>query len=140
MPGGTAYQRLYLGIGGGVIATTPGGTMARPTIDYGVGYNQPQAMTDMGAEVPGAAATDRGSVRDVIGPDTEAGQALLVAAIGFGVVVAAMPAGKLHRRAGMALQTIAFVAGSVVVFNYLARVFVARHPDAPLAMGVHFDA
>lgn len=93
----------------------------------------------VGLEVPGA-HDDRGSVRDVLGPDTEAGQAFLVAMLGLGLVYLSMPKGRVVPRIGATLQTVAFVGGASLAFHYFARVWVTRHPDAPLAMGVHYDA
>lgn len=78
---------------------------------------------------------------EVLGPDTEAGQAILVAAIGFGITWIAVGPGEGGpvQRAGRTLQAIALVAAAMAVVGFTARTFVLLHPDGPLAMGITYD-
>lgn len=101
--------------------------------------------TQIGDQVNGLDASlteDRGEAREVLGPDTPAGQAFIVAAIAFGVLYVAspIPAKGVIARSGAVLQTVAFVTAASFVGQYLARTWAIRHPNAPLAMGVVHDA
>ncbi len=98
------------------------------------------ADQSIGTEVPGA-GEDKGSVRDVLGPDTEAGQAFLVAAAGAALLVLTVGAGQkgIVGKGSAVLGTVASVMAAVWVGNYLTRTWVVRHPNAPFAMGFHYD-
>ena len=89
-----------------------------------------------------AAAVDKGSVREVIGPDTEAGQALLIAAFGFAILLVTVGRGEagVVGKVGKVLETIAVIAAASWVAQYAARSYSATHPDGPLADGFRIVA
>lgn len=109
--------------------------MAR--IQYG-GLVPPPSV---GSVVSNAPPAEDARARDVLGPDSEAGQAILIAAISFGMLYVAVGpgAGGPIGRAGRVLQSLAIVAASMAVVGFTARTFSLRHPDAPLASGIRFD-
>ncbi len=82
-------------------------------------------------------ASDRGSVRDWLHPGTEAGQALMVAAIA--AVILALTIGRESpglRKVVAVAYFVLIVNAADAVGNYFLRTFLMRHPDAPAAAGL----
>ncbi len=105
-------------------------------------YAQADVGTRIGNGDPQGGGGREGSVRDVLGPDTEHGQAIAIAAAGLGLLyltVGARHSGILAK-SGAVLEFVAIIAAGSWTANYLARSYVLMHPDAPFAMGFHFDA
>lgn len=98
-----------------------------------------QMGTGIGQATPGPGNPgDKGDVKDVIGPDTDAGQALLLAAAGLGllgITVARSQTGVVQK-AGAVLETVLIIAAGAWSANYFARIYTLRHPDGPLAGGL----
>lgn len=86
--------------------------------------------------------TEDARATEVLGPNTEAGQAIMVALIGFGLLWVAVgkTEGGAIARAGAVLQAVALVAAAMWIVGFSTRLYVARHPDGPLAMGFAFDS
>jgi hypothetical protein len=102
----------------------------------------PEIGTIVGSPGPMSArgVVEDAPAREVLGPDTEAGQALLVAGIGVVILFAAVgPEGGLVGRAGRVLGTIALVAAAMVVVGWAARNYSGLDTDRPLAKGLMFD-
>ena len=106
-------------------------------VRFGTGYNSgPGVGQVVGA---GAEAEDM-AAKDVLGPDTEAGQALLVMGISLALLwVAVGPGGGPVARGARLLQSVALVGASMVVVNFAARAYSLGHPNGPLAMGIMAD-
>jgi hypothetical protein len=80
------------------------------------------------------------SAKDVLSLDTEAGQAIIVAAIGFGLLwIAVGPGGGPLGHGMKVLHSVALVAASMAVVNFTARAYSLGHPDGPLAKGIMVD-
>lgn len=80
---------------------------------------------------------DRGGVREVIGPDTEPGQALAIAVAGFLVIlltVARTERGAIAK-VGRAIEFVVLVAAAMWVANYATRMYVLTNEDGPLSDG-----
>lgn len=95
----------------------------------------------VGRIVANAPPSEDRTAREVLGPDTEAGQALLVMFIGLALVYVAVGPGDGGplARLGRALQSIALVAAAMAVVGFTARTYTLRHPDGPLAAGITHD-
>lgn len=106
-----------------------------------INYGGLRAAPSIGTVVGNAPPAEDSSVRDVLGPDSEAGQAMLVALIGFAVLFVAVGpgAGGPVGRVGRVLQATAITASAMVLVGFLGRTYALRHPDGPLASGVMFD-
>lgn len=106
-------------------------------VRFGTGYNHgPGVGTVVGA---GDQVEDQ-AAKDILGPDTEAGQALLVMGIAVGLLwVAVGPGGGPVARSARLLQSVALVGASMVVVNFAARAYSLGHPNGPLAMGIMAD-
>jgi hypothetical protein len=78
----------------------------------------------------------------VIGPDTEAGQALLIAGLGFLILLVTVGRGEggIVGRVGKVLETVLVIAAASWVAQYAARSYAATHPDGPLADGFRIVA
>lgn len=116
--------------------------MADTRIRYGAGYQGgvPSAAVGQAVGARGAPPAEDTPARDILGPDTEAGQALLVLLLSFGFLfVAVGPEGGLLQRGSRMLGVIAGTGAAMVAVNFTARTYVARHPDGPLAAGLFHD-
>lgn len=115
--------------------------MAR--IEYG-GLNVGSGIGTIvpGAMGPSASTAEDTPARDVLGPDTEAGQALLVALIGLAVLWVAVGPGEGGpiARAQRVLQNVVLVAAAMWVVGFTTRTYAVLHPDWPLAMGLAWDS
>lgn len=81
-----------------------------------------------------------GSPKDVLGPNTPAGQAFWVMVIGIVILFLFVArSGGLVRRVGEIAGFVLVVKAADVVGNYAARMYAANHPDGPLADGIRFD-
>jgi hypothetical protein len=112
-----------------------------PDISYG-GLNGVRGIGGVvGMGKPNDSVAEDERAVDVLGPNTEAGQALLVAAIGLALTWVAVGPGEggPAQRAGRTLQAIALVAAAMVVVGFVVRTYVLLHPDGPLAMGLTHD-
>lgn len=112
-----------------------------PDISYG-GLNGVRGIGGViGMGKPSDTVAEDAKASEVLGPDTEAGQALLVAAVGLAVTWVAVGPGEggAIARAGRTLQAVALVAAAMAVVGFTARTYVLLHPDGPLAMGITHD-
>lgn len=107
-------------------------------VKYGTGFNFGSAVgTVVGNDLP---TMEDEPARNILGPDTEAGQALLVLGISAGLLwVAVGPGGGPLARGSRVLQAVALVGASVVLVNFTARTYALRHPNGPLAAGIMYD-
>ena len=111
--------------------------MASNGVRYGTGAS---LGTSVGNIVGAGRETEDEPAKDVLGPDTEAGQALLVTGIAIALLwIAVGPGGGPVARAARLLQSVALVGASMVVVNFAARAYALNHPDGPLAMGIMAD-
>lgn len=105
-------------------------------VRFGTGLNTGSGV----GSVVGTNETEDMAAKDVLGPDTEAGQALLVMAISVGLLwIAVGPGGGPIQRGARLLQSVALVGASMVVVNFAARAYSLGHPNGPLAMGIMAD-
>lgn len=97
-----------------------------------------QTGTGIGVATPGTGSDDKGSAADVLGPNTDAGQALLIAAGGLGLLYITVGRSQtgVVAKGGAVLETVLIIASAVWAANYFARVYTIRHPDGPLAGGL----
>lgn len=108
-------------------------------VRYGTGLNTGPGI-GMAVGGGGGETMEDEPARNVLGPDTEAGQAILVVVIAFVVMwIAVGPGGGLVGRAGRVLTSIALVAAAVIAANFMGRTYALRHPNAPLAAGIAYD-
>lgn len=106
-------------------------------VRFGTGYNQGSGV---GAVVGAGAEAEDQSAKDVLGPDTEAGQALLVMGVSVALLwIAVGPGGGPIARGARILQSVALVGASMVIVNFAARAYSLNHPNGPLAMGIMAD-
>lgn len=111
-------------------------------IDYG-GFNRgPVIGTVVGG--PPSAGTEPliedTPARDILGPDTEAGQALLAAGIGFALLfIAVGPGGNVVAKVSRVLGALALVFSAMMVVGWAARSYSGLNPNAPLAKGIAFN-
>lgn len=107
------------------------GLITGPAIGSIVGSPGPMSSGGMVEDSP---------ARDVLGPDTEAGQALLVAGLGLVLLFVAVGAeGGLVARLGRVLGMLAAVGAGMVVIGWAGRNYAGLNPDRPLARGIMFD-
>lgn len=110
---------------------TFGGLNLGPQIGSIVGSPGPMSGNGIVEDTP---------AREILGPDTEAGQALMVAGLGLVLLFAAVgPEGGFIARSGRVLGTLALVAAAMVVVGWAARNYSGLNPDRPLAKGLMFD-
>lgn len=112
-----------------------------PDIMYG-GLNGVRGIGGVvGQGKPNLSPAEDMRASEVLGPNTEAGQALLVAGIGLVVTWVAVGPGEGGPlgRAGRTLQAIGLVAAAMAVVGFTARTYALMHPDGPLAMGITHD-
>lgn len=111
-----------------------------PEVRFGTGYNAGSGVGTVVGGAPGMGVAEDEPARNVLGPDTEAGQALLVLGIAaFLLWIAVGPGGSPIERGAKVLQSVALVGAAVVIVNFTARTYVLRHPDGPLAAGLMHD-
>jgi hypothetical protein len=107
-------------------------------VRFGTGFNLGSSVGNVvGNDLP--TAEDQ-PAHEVLGPDTEAGQALLVLAVAFVLLwISVGPGGTLVQRAGRVLGSVALVGAAMVAVNFTARTYALRHPNGPLAAGLTHD-
>lgn len=106
-------------------------------VRFGTGLN---TGSGVGSVVGADVGAEDMAARDVLGPDTEAGQALLVMGISVALLwIAVGPGGGPIARGARILQSVALVGASMVIVNFAARAYSLGHPNGPLAMGIMAD-
>jgi putative copper export protein len=92
----------------------------------------------VGQTVPGGPAE---SVGTAFHPKTEAGQALLIAAVSFAILLWSVGRGRRGADRLIAVgEFILIVMAASLVGHYAARNYVMRHPDGAVAAGLTIDA
>ena len=82
-----------------------------------------------------------GTIAEAVSPQTAAGQALIVAAIGLAVLLFTVAReGGVVQRVGNAIGFVVVIAAASWIAQYAGRMYVLQHPDGPLADGVRFDS
>ncbi len=112
-------------------------------IDYSGALNRGPVIGRVigGAPSPdGAGIVEDTPARDILGPDTEAGQALLVAGIGFALLfIAVGPGGGIAAKLSRVLGALVLVASAMAVVGWATRSYSGLNPNAPGAKGIAFD-
>lgn len=109
-------------------------------VRYGTGMNLGSSVGTVVGNYGSGDMVEDEPARNVLGPDTEAGQAILVVVAAFVVLwIAVGPGGGIVQRGGRVLISIALVAAAVIAANFMGRTYALRHPDWPLAQGIAFD-
>ena len=100
-----------------------------------------QSGPGVGTVVGPSAEGERGSAAEVLSPNTEAGQALIVAAVGIVVLLFTVAReGGIFQRLGNAVAFVVVIAAASMVGQYLARMYVLQYPTGPLVEGIRFDS
>jgi len=83
----------------------------------------------------------RGGIALAVSPRTDAGQALIVAGIGFALLLITIGRSEsgVVAKVGRVIEFIVVVAAAVWVVNYAGRSYAAMNPDGVLAAGIRFD-
>jgi len=91
--------------------------------------------------VVGPASDDTGKVSEHLGPDTAAGQALMIAGLSFLLLIITIgrEAGGVVGKVGRVIEFVVVIAAASAVGQWAAREYVTLYPDGPLAGGVRFD-
>src|ERR1700675_3599551 len=110
-------------------------------VRYSTGYNFGSGIGTVVGGAPDVGTKEDEPARAVLGPDTEAGQALMVLGIAAGLLWIAVGPGEGGPvvRGSRVLQSVALVGAAMVLVNFTARTYVLRHPDGPLAAGLMHD-
>jgi hypothetical protein len=94
-----------------------------------------QGSSEVGTVV--GTGEDRGSVAEHLHPSTEAGQALIVFAVAFAILL--LTVGRQApglRKLVVVGEFVLVISAASAVKNYAVRTWVATHPEAPGSAGL----
>ena|SRR5437870_4939821 len=89
----------------------------------------------------GPAPDDTGSIAEHLGPSTAAGQALILVAIAFAILLLTIgrEGSGVVGKVGRVIEFVVVIAAASAVGQWAGRQYASQWPNAPLAAGVRFD-